>query len=96
MEQKNKSSFSSNIIIKLDEYKKLCNFENVDYKNFFKSNFRFINDVVKRMLKTKESEDEIIKFLNDCIRFHSKTYKVLLMPDEEYGKYMASKAIVKL
>lgn len=93
MSIKKENNYSSNIIIKLNEYKDICDFSDIDYKKFFKSNMKFIEGSVRVMLKRKEPEVDIIKFLNDCINFHKETYKVLLMTTEQYGEYMSSKAI---
>jgi hypothetical protein len=63
---------------KLEEYKSLLDFNNEDKKKDFKGNFKFIQWAVKKMIKNKEIEIDIIKFIQDAIDIHTRTYNVYL------------------
>lgn len=63
---------------KLEEYKSLLDFNNEDRVKDFKGNLRFMEYAIKKMLKNKEDEDSIIKFIQDAINVHVSAYNKYL------------------
>lgn len=63
------------IFILQAQYKALLNFKDEYYGKDFKSNYKFIEDAVKRMIKQKEPIESIKTFLQDAIDVHKRTYR---------------------
>jgi hypothetical protein len=78
--------FKKILSLKLSEYENLFSTDDDYYGKDFKSNCKFINGAVKRMLKNKETEDYILGFLDDCIKYHKHTYYLMLLSQNEYFK----------
>lgn len=79
------------VSLKLSEYKFLFNTKDEFYGKDFKNNYKFINGAVNRMLKNKESEEYILSFINDCIKFHKTSYSLLTLSQDEYFKLIKEK-----
>jgi hypothetical protein len=83
--------FKKILSLKLSEYENLFNTEDDYYGKDFKSNCKFINSTVKRMLKNKETEDYILSFLDDCIKYHKNTYYIMSLSQKEYFEVINQK-----
>lgn len=59
---------------KLDEYRRLLDFSNEYLRKDFKNNFKFITWAVKKMIKNKVDNKEIVQFLQSTIDIHKKSY----------------------
>lgn len=90
------SEFKKQISLKLCEYESLFkNNDNEFYKKDFKNNCKFINSAIKRMLKQNDPQQEILNFINDCIKYHKKSYGLLLLTQDEYFKIISRNALNK-
>ena len=90
------SDLKKQISLKLCEYQAI--FSNSDsefYKQDFTSNCKFVNSAINRMLKKKEPPQEILNFINDCIKYHKKSYGLLLLSQDEYFKIINYNALCK-
>lgn len=83
--------FKKILSLKIAEYESLFNKEDEFYGKDFKSNCKFINGAIKRMLKSKESEEYILSFIDDCIKFHRSTFSLLGLSQDEYFKRINEK-----
>lgn len=90
------SDLKKQISLKLCEYESLFSDGNNEfYGKDFRSNYKFVNGAINRMLKQKESPQEILKFINDCIKYHKKSYGLLLLSQNEYFKIIKHNALCK-
>jgi hypothetical protein len=78
------SEFKKILSLKISEYESLFNTKDYYYGKDFKNNCKFINGAVKRMLKSKETEEYILSFLDDCIKCHKNTYYLMTLPRDKY------------
>ena len=83
--------FKKQLSLKISEYESLFNTEDEFYGKDFKNNCKFINGAVKRMLKNKETEEYILSFLNDCIKYHKHTYFLMSLSQDKYFDYISKK-----
>lgn len=74
------------ILNRLNEYKKLLDFNNEFYKKDFKNNYKFTSSSVKKMIKKNEDSEVIISFLKNIIKIQKEWNKYIELSLNDYIK----------
>ena len=83
--------FKKQVSLKLSEYYSLFDEKDLYYGQDIKNNNKFLEGVIKSMIKSKETEEYITSFIEDCIRFHKESYGKLISSQESYFKMILFK-----